>query len=218
MKKCPKCGNPSYDGAPTCGNCGYKFPKPKSEKKEVKSNDEDVVSIIKENKIVIGAILIITIIAICAIVLSGSGNQNNNESVSSVLNYTANDVSFNYPSTWNLTNLTDADHDDAAIFKDNKDNTIEYYTASADSSNLNDLTTQRISNAQYYGGNIETIEKVTLDDTNGTDIYMENADGSYTRYVSLLKDGVFYVFKIDGESSDSVNTSEITDMLNSLKL
>ena len=30
MKKCPKCGNPSYDGAPVCGNCGYKFPKPKT--------------------------------------------------------------------------------------------------------------------------------------------------------------------------------------------
>ena len=29
MKKCPECGNPSYDGAPVCGNCGYKFPKPK---------------------------------------------------------------------------------------------------------------------------------------------------------------------------------------------
>uniref|UniRef100_UPI003182C382 zinc ribbon domain-containing protein n=2 Tax=Methanobacteriaceae TaxID=2159 RepID=UPI003182C382 len=30
MKKCPECGNPSYDGAPVCGNCGYKFPKSKS--------------------------------------------------------------------------------------------------------------------------------------------------------------------------------------------
>ncbi|WP_305515600.1 zinc ribbon domain-containing protein [Methanobrevibacter sp. V14] len=29
MKKCPECGNPSYDGAPICGNCGYNFPKPK---------------------------------------------------------------------------------------------------------------------------------------------------------------------------------------------
>ena len=28
-EKCPECGNPSYDGAPVCGNCGYKFPKPK---------------------------------------------------------------------------------------------------------------------------------------------------------------------------------------------
>ena len=29
MKKCPECGNPSYDGAPVCGNCGFEFPKPK---------------------------------------------------------------------------------------------------------------------------------------------------------------------------------------------
>ena len=37
MKKCPECGNPSYDGAPACGNCGYKFPKmkPSAPKKEI---------------------------------------------------------------------------------------------------------------------------------------------------------------------------------------
>lgn len=59
MKKCPECGNPSYDGAPVCGNCGYNFPKPKvvapksedifqqEPKKKKASDDEDTVSIIK---------------------------------------------------------------------------------------------------------------------------------------------------------------------------
>ena len=68
MKKCPECGNPSYDGAPVCGNCGYKFPKqkvvaPKSEdifqqepKVKKDANDEDTISIIKNNKLIIGAI------------------------------------------------------------------------------------------------------------------------------------------------------------------
>jgi uncharacterized Zn finger protein (UPF0148 family) len=77
VKKCPECGNPSYDGAPVCGNCGYKFPKakvvaPKSEdifqkepKEKKDSNNEDTVSIIKSKKLIIGAILLITIIAIC---------------------------------------------------------------------------------------------------------------------------------------------------------
>lgn len=68
MKKCPECGNPSYDGAPACGNCGYKFPKmkpsaPKKEifdkapekKKKQFSDEESTIEIIKENKILIGA-------------------------------------------------------------------------------------------------------------------------------------------------------------------
>lgn len=77
MKKCPECGNPSYDGAPACGNCGYKFPKmkpsaPKKEifdkapekKKKQFSDEESTIEIIKENKILIGAIILITIIVI----------------------------------------------------------------------------------------------------------------------------------------------------------
>ena len=52
MKKCPECGNPSYDGAPVCGNCGFKFPKQKvaapkgedifqKERKEKKTSNEE---------------------------------------------------------------------------------------------------------------------------------------------------------------------------------
>ena len=64
MKKCPECGNPSYDGAPVCGNCGYKFPKPKVkvpvqedifEDRPIinkNENEESTIDIIKENKIV----------------------------------------------------------------------------------------------------------------------------------------------------------------------
>ena len=64
MKKCPECGNPSYDGAPVCGNCGYKFPKSKSivpkgedifkkepkkePKKEKPSDEESILEIVKE--------------------------------------------------------------------------------------------------------------------------------------------------------------------------
>ena len=43
MKKCPECGNPSYDGAPVCGNCGYKFPvrKPAAPKREAEIFKKD---------------------------------------------------------------------------------------------------------------------------------------------------------------------------------
>ena len=60
MKKCPECGNPSYDGAPVCGNCGFVFPKqkvaaPKKEsifekepqKEKKPSSDESTINIIE---------------------------------------------------------------------------------------------------------------------------------------------------------------------------
>ena len=117
MKKCPECGNPSYDGAPVCGNCGYKFPKakvvaPKSEdifqkepKEKKDSNNEDTVSIIKSKKLIIGAILLITIIAICGIVLMGNNNSGSNsssplQSIDNVAEYSAGDFAFKYSEDW----------------------------------------------------------------------------------------------------------------------
>ena len=100
MKKCPECGNPSYDGAPACGNCGYKFPKmkpsaPKKEifdkapekKKKQFSDEESTIEIIKENKILIGAIILITIIVICGIVITGPNNNTKLHKVEIWLNF-----------------------------------------------------------------------------------------------------------------------------------
>ncbi|MDL2246417.1 zinc ribbon domain-containing protein [Methanobrevibacter sp. OttesenSCG-928-K11] len=222
MKKCPKCGNPSYDGAPVCGNCGYKFPKPKreNEEKEKSSNDEDVITIIKENRVVIGVILLITIIAICGIVLTSSSNNSssNNQDTNTLLNYSEGSVYFTYPSSWVKSNITDSDHEDAIILEDNANTTIEYYNASSGSDTLQDLTQQRISNVQYYGGAIESIIPISIDNKNGTDILIENTDGSYTRYISILNNGLFHVLKITGDSKSNVNTTDIKNTVESIKL
>ena len=88
MKKCPECGNPSYDGAPVCGNCGYKFPKPKVkapmqedifEDRPIvnkSGNEPSTLEIIKENKLVIGAIILITLIVIGIIIATGPTADN----------------------------------------------------------------------------------------------------------------------------------------------
>ena len=54
MKKCPECGNPSYDGAPVCGNCGYNFPKPKikARKKDSIFQNEQRAEIPKKENII----------------------------------------------------------------------------------------------------------------------------------------------------------------------
>ena len=136
MKKCPECGNPSYDGAPVCGNCGYKFPKPKvgakkrersifdsepifeqrpkvevpkvevpkvevpkvEKKQKVKkpSNEPSVIDIIKEKKLIIGIILLITLIVICGIVLTSSNKTGTPIQSSDLAQYNAGDLSFKY--------------------------------------------------------------------------------------------------------------------------
>jgi len=221
VKKCPKCDNPSYDGAAKCGNCGYKFPKPKQQieaekaKKKESGDDEDIKTILIDNWKLIGAILLITVIAISAIVLTGSGNNGgigDNEDNT----FSGSGISFTYPLNWKMTNST-SDKDGSTIFKSSTGNTIEYYNASAGSTSLHDLTEQRISNAQYFGSSIVHIIPTSVDNSNGTDIVMKNTDGSYSRYVSILNNGVFQVLKIDGKSIDDVNSDEINNVIKSIK-
>ena len=228
MKKCPKCGNPSYDGAPVCGNCGYNFPKPKvtapkeesvfQERPKVKkdSNDESTVNILKQNKLKIGIILLITIIVICAIVLSGTGNNTSTSPITtnSLVKFSEGDFSFQYPEKWKEINLTDEEHSGAKFFENNNSTIIEYYNVTSDSATLKDITQQRISYAQENGAYVELVETITLDGRNASNIILENADGDYTRYVSMFSDGELYVFKITGDSINSITSDEITSMLN----
>ena len=234
MKKCPKCGNASYDGAPICGNCGYKFPKPKvaapksedifqkEPKVKKESSNEDTVSIIKEHKLLIGAIILITLIVIGGIVYMGSDNTGSKTNDSApiiqsndLLEYSANNFAFKYPSSWKEVNGSDIDHPGAIFFQDEDNVTIEYYNISSDAKSLKDITQQRITHAQSQGDYVELVETITLDGRNSSNILLENANGDYTRYVSMFTDGKLYVFKITGSSENSVNSDAINSVINS---
>ncbi|MBR3140143.1 MAG: zinc ribbon domain-containing protein [Methanobrevibacter sp.] len=227
MKKCPECGNPSYDGAPVCGNCGYKFPKPKvapakredifKEKPKTKksSNDESVIKIIKENKVIIGTILIITIIVILGIVLTAPGNNNSSSNNNGLKEYTAGDFSFKYPGKWEELNLTDQENSGAKFFKNENNTNIEFYQTSSDSPSLKAITQERISYAQGNNGYVELVETITLDGRNSSNVIIENSDGNYTRFVSMFSDKQVYTFKITGDSINSVTSPDVTDMINS---
>ena len=233
MKKCPECGNPSYDGAPVCGNCGFKFPKqkvdaPKKEsifekepKKEKKpSSDESTIDIIKDNKLIIGAILIITLIVICGIVLTGSNNKNNNSPIqaSDMVEFSEGDFSFKYPKDWNMINETDENHANAKFFKNGNDTIIEYYNTTRESSTLKDITLERISYALESGSYVKLVETITIDGKNATNIILENADGNHTRFVSILDNGNLFVFKMSGKSDNAVTSADITSMINSVDI
>ena len=80
---------------------------------------------------------------------------------------------------------------------------------------VSQINQQRIEYAQQNGSYVELVETVKLDGRNGSNIILENADGDYTRYVSMFSDGKLYVFKINGESINSITTSDINSMINS---
>ena len=227
VKKCPECGNPSYDGAPMCGNCGYRFPKTKivpskredifqqTPKAKKNSNEQSTLEIIKEKKLLIGIIVLITLIVICGIFLTGSSNNTNSPAMlsSDLAEYAAGDFSFKYPSGWEEMNLTDSEHEDAKFFKSN--NTIvEYYSVASDSS-LKEINQNRISYAQETGNYVDLLESITLDGVDSSNVILESESGDYTRFVTMINNGELYVFKITVDSYDSVTSDEINNMLNS---
>ena len=238
MKKCPECGNPSYDGAPVCGNCGFKFPKQKvaapqkesifesspNEKKAPKekkpSSNESTIDIIKDNKLIIGAILLITLIVICGIVLTGSNNNKDNSSpiLNDLAQFSEQGFSFNYPKSWVITNSSDEDHEGAIFFENGNNTLIEYYNTTMDSTSLKEITQQRISYAQEMGAYVELVETITVDGKDASNIILDNNDGTYTRFVSMLNDGELNVFKIIGPSKDSITSEDINSAIESAKI
>lgn len=83
-----------------------------------------------------------------------------------------------------------------------------------ESSSLKEITQDRISYAQTNGADIELVETVTLDGRNTSNIILENSDGNYTRFVSMFSDGKLYVFKISGDSINSITSEDIAAMIN----
>ena len=233
MKKCPECGNPSYDGAPVCGNCGYTFPKPKvvapkredifqKEPEEKKSSDdESILNILKQNKLLIGAIVLITLLVIGGIFLMGNNNSKSSTGSNPILQSNGNDLlehkesdfSFKYPSTWKQVNGTDSEHEDAVFFVNEDNVTIEFYNITSSANSLKEITQQRITHAQDQGDYVELVETITLDGRNSSNMLLENADGDYTRYVSMFSDGKLYVFKMSGDSINSITSPDIESML-----
>ncbi len=232
MKKCPECGNPSYDGAPVCGNCGYKFPpqrpknlktksifdepKKRSPKTLKRRTEPSTIEIIRENKLIIGIIVLITLIAICGIVITGTSNQSTSTTSASgaeLATYNEYGFSFQYPTTWNQTDGLDEYHETAIFFNAENNTVVEYYNITSDSTSLRDINQERISVAMNDGDYVDTVRTITLDGRNASDIILENADGDYTRYVSLFTDGELFVYKITGDSINSVNSTTINDVI-----
>ena len=231
MKKCPKCGNPSYDGAPVCGNCGYNFPKPKVEvprredifqqvpKMEEDSDNEDTLTILKENKFIIGTIIVITLIVICGIVLVGNmNNQDLPVESDDLIQYNSNDFTFKYPSTWRAINSSDSANPGAVFYQNENNVTIEFYNISSSIPTIQDLSQDRITYAQNHGDYVDFVETITINNAVASNIIIQNADGNYTRYVSMLDNGKAYVFKMTSADANLLESEDITQAINSANI
>ena len=231
MKKCPECGNPSYDGAPVCGNCGYTFPKPKGavhkeesvfdqpQKAKKDKSSESTGEILKRNKLVIGIIVFITLIVICGIVLTGSGkNSSPIVQINDLNKYNDSIITFDYPKNWEKLNMTDEEHNGGVFFKNDNNTIIEYYNVTSDATSLKEINQQRIIYAQESGDYLECLETITIDGRNSSDMIFENADGNYTRYVTMFSDGELYVFKMSGDSVNSLTAQDMQTVLDSVDL
>jgi hypothetical protein len=247
VKKCPECGNPSYDGAPVCGNCGYVFPKTKpgvqkrksifeqsskqkpkekpketpKEKTKVKkpSNEPSVIDIIKEKKLIIGIILVITLIVICGIFITGP-NNNGGQTIKNgnLAEYNADGFSFKYPSSWEKANLTDETHENAIFFITENNVTVEHYNITSAANSLNEINKERLSSALYKGDNVVLLDTITIDGKNASNIIFENSNGEYSRYVSILDNGKLYVLKISGNSINSTTSDSINNVINTSRI
>ena len=54
-----------------------------------------------------------------------------------------------------------------------------------------------------------------LDGKNASNVIIENANGTFTRYVSILSNNNLHVFKVTGKTVDDVNSNEIESVLKS---
>ena len=229
MKKCPECGNPSYDGAPVCGNCGYKFPKPKvkapmqedifEDRPIIKKNENEqsTIEIIKDNKIVIGTIILITLIVIGIIIATGP-SHNNSTNADGLKKYSDANISFSYPSIWKDANGNDELHPNAVFFEGSNGTGIEYYTVTGGFSSIYDINAQRISSTQDGSAHINTIQPLKIDGKDTSNVIIESSNGTFTRYVSIPNNGNLYVFKVNGKSLNDTTSSEIESVLQSVHI
>ena len=77
---------------------------------------------------------------------------------------------------------------------------------------------QRISTAFENGDSINTVQPIQIDGKNASDVIIANYDGTYTRYISILTDGNLFVFKITGNTLNSVTSDEIESVIQSAKI
>lgn len=169
-------------------------------------------------KIGIAAIIVIIILLIAGIGLNGIYNQTTNE----VKNYTDGIISFDYSGNWSMYNNTNEESGSSDIAFKTKDNTLIGFTTIQS----NEITYDKIlsdvnATALSLNGELVEYQNVEIGGVPSLEMTISTADQGYSRYLCILRDGVYYSFVINnGKSSNkdisALNTTEIQNMVNSI--
>ena len=92
---------------------------------------------------------------------------------------------------------------------------IEFYNVTTQSNSVKEIAQDIITSAQGKGAYVELVETVTIDGRNTSNIVLEDADGDYTRYVSMFSNGTTYVLKVNGASMNSVTSESVESVIKS---
>ncbi len=169
---------------------------------------------------------IIVIIALIILAIAGIGISNmQNQPTDEIKHFTSGAMSFNYSGNWSVYNNTNENSNSSDIAFKTRDNTLIGYTTIQSDDITYALIGEDINaTAHSLNGSIIQSNDIRInDDLVGAEYIINTADQGYSRYICILKDGVYYSFVINnGKSSNqdlsALNTTEIQNMINSIEL
>ena len=194
----------------------------KKSEEEVSTN-QSVLNKISRRTI---GIFVIIIIALAIIVAAGglieSGNHHQSTPILGPGNYTSADVVFSFPTNWTHYNSTSGESNQGEIAFRTGDGTVIGFSCVNNSKiTLNDIKNSINHTAHSLKGKIISVENITINGENATDIVINTTGHGYSRYICVIHDNTYYTWVINNHKSENlylsaVYTPEINKMIESI--
>ena len=166
---------------------------------------------------------IIAIIILIILLIAGIGlNQMQNQTTDEVMNYTDGQISFNYSGNWSVYNNTEAGSNMTDLAFKTKDKTlIGFTTIQSDQITYDKIISDVNDTAHSLNGEILECKNIEINGVPSEEIVISTQDQGYSRYICILRDGMYYCFvannaKSDNQDISALNTTEIQNMINSI--
>ena len=115
------------------------------------------------------------------------------QTTNETLYYSDGTISFYYPGNWSMYNNTDESNGDIA-FKTPDKILIGYTTISGENITFDLINSEINQTATSLGGAIVQYKDITINGISATDVIISSADHGYSRYISIINNGVYYSF------------------------
>lgn len=84
--------------------------------------------------------------------------------------------------------------------------------------NVNDIVTSHLDETvRSYGGTVLSKKIITYEGLKGVEVLFFYRGNSYARYRELVRDNIFYIFMIESEKKDNLNTEKAEQFLTSFR-